>query len=100
MCVTINNNYDSNEFKAFGVNTTPEKSTAFLKNNPFVRSLKPAKAAFNTKTVMLKSGVETIKEIEQEKAAKKQKHVCVDYREAAIIRNAQSVEGMMFRRRF
>lgn len=83
------NTYDCQLFNPFAYKTSapaniPEISTAFLKGNPWVRALYPARAAFNTKVVNLHSCVKEYKELRD----------AVDGREAAIIKKAQVAQGL------
>lgn len=75
-------------------------SFAISAKNTQVEALYPCKKVQNSFTVKRNSHVKELKE-QRETArarAKKAVKVCVDYRECAIIRDAQAAEGM-FRRR-
>lgn len=62
----------------------PKFQTAFIRGNPWVRALYPARAAFNTRTVRLQSRVKECMELRD----------TVDRRERAILHNADAVRGL------
>lgn len=79
--------YDFGTYKPFAYKTSapaniPQNSTAFLRGNPWVRALYPAKACFNTRIVKLHSHVKECRGLRD----------TVDDRERAMLRKADSVK--------
>lgn len=102
MSVILYNYTSSKLFKASGVNasgkSTFEKqnshkkcyvaargATSKIKGNPFQRSLKPARAAFNTRLIQISSQVKAIRA--EHKARKEQAAIAAKYRQCVDLRD-------------
>lgn len=80
------------------VNEVTAVPTAYLKNNPWIRSLHPVKrAAFNTRIVKLSSHVDTIRNFKEERKEEEKYSDCVDFRDLNCCMLADQLTLKMFR---
>jgi hypothetical protein len=69
--------------------------TSFLKGNPWIRSLHPGRAAFNTRIIKIKSGACRCAGVSRIKVKPEKRFV--DFREECITLNADALAKKLFR---
>jgi hypothetical protein len=92
---TYNNDVQVLNTFAGNARRSMKSSTAFLKGNPWVRALYPARAAFNTRIVKIKPGIHKCKQVSENKIKTENKFT--DFREACMVLNADALAEKLFR---